>query len=83
MKTLLDNDLNEVYDSFNQNHNHLRQKLMASLPDSIKQPKWAGLISHAMAFTRGTIMRSRITKLAAAAVISFWRSAWIYPDFQL
>ena len=69
MKTPLDNDLNKVYESFNQNHNHLRQTLMASLPDSIKQRKWAGRISHAFAFTGGTIMRSRITKLAAAAVI--------------
>lgn len=69
MKTPLDNDLNKVYESFNQNHNHLRQKLMASLPDRSKQHKWAGRINHALAFTGGTIMRSRITKLAAAAVI--------------
>ena len=69
MKTPLDNDLNKAYEAFNQNHDHLRQTLMASLPDSIKQHKWAGRISHALAFTGGTIMRSRITKLAAAAVI--------------
>ena len=69
MKTPLDNDLNKVYESFNQNYNHLRQTLMASLPDSTKKPKRAGRISQALAFTGGTIMRSRITKLAAAAVI--------------
>ncbi len=69
MKTPLDNDLNKVYESFNQNHNHLRQTLMASLPDSIKQHKRAGRISHTLAFIGDTIMRSRITKLAAAAVI--------------
>ena len=69
MKTPLDNDLNKVYEAFNQNHNHLRQTLMASLPKSIKQHKRAGRIHHALAFTGGTIMRSRITKLAAAAVI--------------
>ncbi|MBA7621048.1 hypothetical protein ES703_28405 [subsurface metagenome] len=69
MKTPLDNDLNKVYESFNQNHNHLRQTLMASLPDRSKQHKRTGRISHALAFTGGTIMRSRITKLAAAAVI--------------
>ena len=69
MKTPLDNDLNIAYESFNQNHNHLRQTLMASLPDSIKQHKRAGRIHQALAFTGGTIMRSRITKLAAAAVI--------------
>ena len=69
MKTPLDKDLNKVYESFNQNHNHLRQKLMASLPHSIKQHKRTGRISHLLAFTGETIMRSRITKLAAAAVI--------------
>ncbi len=69
MKTPLDNDLNKVYESFNQNHNHLRQTLMASLPDRSKQHKRAGRISHATAFIGDTIMRSRITKLAAAAVI--------------
>jgi len=69
MKTPLDNDLNKVYEAFNQNHNHLRQTLMASLPKSIKQHKRAGRISHTLTFIGGTIMRSRITKLAAAAVI--------------
>jgi len=69
MKTPLDNDLVKVYESFNQNHNNLRQKLMASLPERSKQQKRAGRISHALAFTGGTIMRSRITKLAAAAAI--------------
>ncbi len=69
MKTPLDNDLNKVYESFNQNHNHLRQTLMASLPKSIKQHKRAGRISHTLAFTGETIMRSRITKLAVAAVL--------------
>jgi len=69
MKTPLDNDLNKMYEAFNQNHNHLRQTLMASLPKSIKQHKRAGRISHTLAFTGETIMRSRITKLAAAAVI--------------
>ncbi len=69
MKTPLDNDLNKVYESFYQNHNHLHQKLMASLPHSIKQHKRAGRISHLLAFTGGTIMKNGITKLAAAAVI--------------
>ena len=69
MKTPLDNDLNKVYESFNQNHNHLRQTLMASLPKSIKQHKRAGRISHTLAFIGETIMRSRITKLATAAGI--------------
>jgi len=69
MKSPLDNDLNKVYESFNQNHNHLREKLMASLPHSPKHHKQAGRISHLLAFTGETIMRNKITKLAAAAVI--------------
>ena len=69
MKTPLDKDLNKVYESFNQNHNHLRQELMASLPDRSKQHKRPRRISHLLAFTGGTIMKNRITKLAAAAVI--------------
>ncbi|MCP4612280.1 MAG: hypothetical protein GY845_26590 [Planctomycetes bacterium] len=69
MKKPLDKDLNKVYESFNQNHNHLRQKFMASLPNSIKRHKRAGRISHILAFTGETIMTSRKTKFAAAAVI--------------
>jgi len=69
MKTPLDNDLNKVYEPFNQNHNHLRQKFMASLPDRSKQNKRTGRISHLLVFTGETIMKNRITKLAAAAVI--------------
>jgi len=69
MKTPLDNDLNKAYEAFNQNHNHLRQTLMASLPDRSKQHKRAGRVNHALAFIRGTIMKSRITKLAAAATV--------------
>jgi len=69
MKTPLDKDLNKLYESFNQNHNHLRQKLMVSLPDRSKEHKRARRINHLLAFTGETIMRNRITKLAAAAVI--------------
>jgi hypothetical protein len=69
MKTPLDKDLNKIYESFNQNHNHLRQKLMSSLPNRSKQHKRAGQISHILAYTGEIIMKNRITKLAAAAVI--------------
>ncbi|MHC4310810.1 MAG: hypothetical protein ACYSSN_12830, partial [Planctomycetota bacterium] len=68
MKTSVDNDLNQVYESFNQNHNHLRQNLMASLQDRSKQYKRAGRISQLLVFTGGTIMKNKITKIAAAAV---------------
>jgi outer membrane lipoprotein-sorting protein len=69
MKKPLDKDLNKLYESFNQNHNHLRQKFMASLPNSIERYKRAGRIGHILAITGETIMTSRITKFAAAAVI--------------
>lgn len=69
MKTPLDNDLNKVYESFNQNHNHLRQTLMASLPDSIKQHKKISLTNLIQLFIGGATMKIRITKLAAAAII--------------
>jgi outer membrane lipoprotein-sorting protein len=69
MKTPLDKDLNKAYELFNQDHNHLRQELMTSLPDHSKQYKRTGRISHLLAFTGDTIMKNRITQLAAATVI--------------
>ena len=69
MKTPSDNDLNKVYEAFSQEHDHLRQKLMVSLPDRSKQHERTGRTSHLLVFTGDIIMRSRITKLAAAAVI--------------
>ncbi len=69
MKTPLDNDLNKVYESFNQNHDQLRKKLIASLPARSEQRKVVDRINYAWQFIGGTVMRSRITKLAAAAVI--------------
>ena len=78
MKTPLDKNLNKVYESFNQNHNHLRQKFMASLPDDSQQQKREGRISHILAFTGDTIMKNRITKLAAAAAIIIALFAGLY-----
>ena len=69
MKTLLDNDLNKVYESFNQNHDQLRDKLMASLPARSEQRKGNRLINLLQLFIRGNTMKVRITKLAAAAVV--------------
>jgi hypothetical protein len=64
MKTPLDNDLNKVYESFNQEHNHLRESLMASLPGR-SPAKTIGIRK----FIGDTIMKSRMTKLAVAAAI--------------
>lgn len=69
MKTPLDNDLNKVYESFNQNHNHLRQTLMASLPDSTKQHKKISLTNLIQLFIGGATMKIKITKIAAVAGI--------------
>jgi len=69
MKTPLDNDLKKVYEAFNQKHDHLRQTLMASLPDSIKQHKKISLTNVIQLFIGGATMKIRITKLSTAAVI--------------
>lgn len=69
MKTPLDNDLNEVYEAFNQKHDQLRKSLMASLAGTSKQHKQRSKFAHIGALIGDTIMRNKITKLAAAAVI--------------
>jgi outer membrane lipoprotein-sorting protein len=69
MNKPLGKDFNKVYESFKQNHNYLREKLMASLPDYSKQHKRAGRIGNLLVFTGGTMMKSRLTKLAVAVTI--------------
>ncbi|MHC4462544.1 MAG: hypothetical protein ACYS6W_02440 [Planctomycetota bacterium] len=69
MKTPLDNDLDKVYESFNQEHGHLRETLMAWLPDRSGRKRQIGRFNLVRLFIGGTIMKSRITKIAAAAVI--------------
>ena len=69
MKTQLDNDLKKMYEAFNQKHDQLRESLMASLPSTSKQHKQKSKLAHIGAFIGDTIMKNRITKLAAAAVI--------------
>jgi len=69
MKTPLDNDLNKAYEAFNKDHDHLRETLMASLPNRSEQQKQTSRVAHIGAFIGDTIMKSKITKLAAAAVI--------------
>ena len=69
MKTPLDNDLSEAYEAFNQDHDRLRQTLMDSLPSRSKAHKQTSMIAHIREFVGDTIMKNKITKLAAAAVI--------------
>ena len=69
MKTPLDNDLKKVYEAFNQEHDQLRESLIASLPSTSKQHKQRSKLAHTGALIGDIIMKNRITKLAAAAVI--------------
>jgi len=68
-KTPLDNDLNKAYEAFNQEHNHLRQTLMASLPEHAGRHKQSCRLSRMREFIGANIIKSRITKIAAAAAI--------------
>lgn len=69
MKTPLDNDLKKVYEAFNQKHDQLRKSLMDSLPSTSKQHKQRSKFAHIGALIGDTIMKNKMTKLAAAAVI--------------
>jgi len=69
MKTPLDKDLNRAYETFNKDHDHLRKKLVAWLPDRSKQYEQINGIYPVREFIKDTIMKSRITKLIAAAII--------------
>jgi len=69
MKTPLNDNLNKAYEAFNRDHNHLRESLMTSLPQRPTQPKHTSTIAYIRAFIGDTVMKSRITKLAAVAII--------------
>ncbi len=69
MKTPLDNDLNEVYEVFKQDHVRLRHSMMTSLSDPSTQHKQIGRLGRLREFIGPHIVRSRTTRIAAAAVI--------------
>lgn len=69
MTTPLDNDLNKAYEAYEQDHERLRQTLMPSLPDRIKLRQPTGRMNHKRVFIGDTLMKSRITKFSAVAVI--------------
>jgi len=64
MKKKLDKELNKAYGAFNQNHGRLRESLMDSLPDRLP-----GRTANTTRTIAEVFLRSRITKLAAAAVV--------------
>jgi hypothetical protein len=69
MKTPLDNNLNKAYRAFNQDHDRFRDKLMASLPARSRQHKEVSRTTCALLFIRSIVMRSGVTKIAAAVVM--------------
>ena len=69
MSARLDDDLHRAYESFKQEHDVLRDALMASLPESATQERRSGVVIRLRRFTGGFAMNSRIAKLVAAAVI--------------
>ena len=66
MKVPLDDDLDKAYESFNQDHDRLRDALKLSLQE---HPTEHGR-TPAAACIGSTIMKSKVVKLAAAAVIA-------------
>lgn len=64
MKTPLEDNLNKAYETFGQDHDQLREKLMALLAG-----RSTGRVSPKRKFIGDIIMKSRMTKLGAAAVI--------------
>jgi outer membrane lipoprotein-sorting protein len=70
MKTPLDNDLNESYEAFNQDHERLRHTFMDSVAPYSKRQKQISPFACVWNFIGVTIMRNRITKLTTAAVIA-------------
>ncbi len=69
MSARLDENLDTAYESFRQDHDALRNALMASLPESATQEKRSGVVMRLRRFTGGFAMNSRIAKLTAAAAI--------------
>ena len=69
MKTPEHNDLKRMYEAFTQDHDRLRQDAMASwgpVPQARGAHRWRGGVRELIGVT---IMRSRITKLATAALV--------------
>jgi hypothetical protein len=69
MSAHLDKSLDKAYESFKQDHDVLRNALMASLPESATQERRAGVVMRLRRFTGDFAMNSRITRLAVAAAI--------------
>ncbi len=69
MNARMDENLDKAYESFTQDHDALRNALMASLPESAKQEKRSGVVLRLRRLTGGFTMNSRMASLAAAVII--------------
>lgn len=69
MSAHLDKNLDRAYESFRQDHDALRNALMASLPEGVIQERRAGAITRLRRLTGGSTVDSRMTKAAVAAAV--------------
>jgi len=69
MSAHLDKSLDKAYKSFTQDHDALRDALMASLAESATQEERSGVVMRLRRFTGDFTMNGRIAKLAIAAAI--------------
>ncbi|MHC5061624.1 MAG: hypothetical protein ACYTFK_11150 [Planctomycetota bacterium] len=75
MKKRFDDDLNKAYEVFNRDHTYLRQKLMISLPDHPLGSGQGTMIGRLHIYSANAIIKRRVIKIAAAAVIII--AAWL------
>jgi hypothetical protein len=69
MNARWDDNLDKAHERFRQNHEALRDALMASLPSSTNRKKRPGAADRLRQFTGGVLMDRGTTKLAVAAAV--------------
>jgi hypothetical protein len=69
MSARLDENLDKAYGRFRQDHEALRDALMASLPKGATKEKRSGAAKRLRQFTGGLTMNNRIAKIAIAAAV--------------
>jgi hypothetical protein len=69
MKASSDDKLRKLHEAFRQNHGELRQRLMAALPERCGLPKQKTWLCHVHTFIEAAILKSRLTKIAAAVLL--------------
>lgn len=69
MNARWDENLDQAYERFRQNHEALRDALLAALPTNTNREKRLGAADRLRQFMGGVIMEKRMTKLAVAAAL--------------